>query len=308
MVLVIHYLVDVVLVSSVNDNPNLALSVVSFVTSLILWFLMELLIKNQSVSLGMYVTTTLSKTVYSTVLEAEMNEIEKHTDEEIVKKITKDCDKIGNTYIGKNWIIFFREAIVLIATFITFMAIQPILGLVTFATLPFYFTIVKSFKKYTERLTNKYQLKINERETKIAENVKKIKNIKIKNGIVLEKEEFQKQNDNYVEVSKHIESLENIKNNHLFELLVGLVLTLVIGLGGYFSTRFEHIPGTIVAFIILIPLIYTSFNRLMSTSISASEIENEVNAINEIINIAGTTLLHIAPVSVGIANPLYIRS
>jgi len=73
--LVIQNIVDNVLTKSARDNPSLAFWVGAFVVAGVLWFFTEMFNKTQSVSLGTHVTTSLSKSVYSAGMRADIGEI-----------------------------------------------------------------------------------------------------------------------------------------------------------------------------------------------------------------------------------------
>ncbi len=284
-ILVIRKLVDNVLVTPFTENPRLAFWVTTFVFTLLTWFGMKALIKNKAVSLGTYVSTELSNAAYSSGMRAELGEFGKIDNKEIVRKLSGDCEKIGEEYIGGSWVKFFNHLIFLIGVFITMMVMNPALGLITYVTLPVFYMILKTFGKFSNRLCQKAKLEIENNRQRVAENFEKINSIKLKNGVLLEEENFQKNSERYIQLKKRIEGLQDINYDKIFGLYIGGVIALILGIGGYLSTRGTAIPGTIVAFIVLIPFVFNAFRKLMTPYIGFKHIAFELSSIEELLSL-----------------------
>lgn len=283
--LIVRKLVDNVFTTPFEQGPNLAFWITSYIISLLFWFLLELVNKNKAITLGTYVTTSLSKAAYSASIRAEIGELQKFDRDEIVSKITQDCSKIGNEYIGQTWITFSRDIIFLVSIFVTMMVLNPVLGLITYVALPLFYMLVKSVEAFLNKFEIKTMKTLVDRERFIAEDFEKIRSIKIKNGIIKEEEDFFKYNQMYINSQKQYGGLKEVNDHKFFDLLIGLLFALIFGVGGYMSTRNQPIPGTIVAFVIMIPLIYKTFKELMALSISPRNIETEIVSIDELLSI-----------------------
>jgi ABC-type multidrug transport system fused ATPase/permease subunit len=284
-VLIIRNLVDRVFVTSITENPRLALWVTLFVISLFTWFGMNILSKNKAISLGTYVSTSLSKAAHSACLRAELCELKKIDNKEIVSKLTADCSKIGERYIGESWVNFFSHMVFLIGAFITMMAINPALGLITYVTLPVFYMLVKTFGKFVERIGTKATTEITSNQKRLSENFEKISGIKLKNGVLHEEENFQKQSERYIRLKKMTGGLRDVSKSKLFTLFVGGVIALIFGVGGYISTRETIIPGTIVGFLLLIPFVFYSFKNIMNPRIGFRYITSEMASLEELLSL-----------------------
>lgn len=285
MVLVIRNMVDDVFVKVIDDNPGLALRVTLFVLAFLLWFGIKVLIKNRAALLGSHVSTSLKKAVFSAALRAELAELEKIDKGEIVRKITEDCEKIGEKYIGESWVNFFARLIFLVGIFISMMIVNPVLGLITYVTFPVFYMLLKTFGVFSERIEGKGKLEIRKKHEEIAEVLEKVSDIKLKNGVLREEENFQRQCDRYVEIKKLNEGLRDIRRDKLFALFLGGVLALIFGIGGYLSTRGDHIPGTIVGFLILTPFVFHAFRQMMNPQIGFSIIRQEMASLEEVLSL-----------------------
>lgn len=257
----------------------------SFVVSLLLLVGIGLVTKNLVVSISTNLSTSLTNAAYSASLRSEINEFEKFDKELIATKIVNDANYIGEVYIGRNWFVFFRNLIYIIGYFISMMIISPVLGAIAFGALPIFYMLVRSYDKYFGKLDTKATTSYDARANKIKDDLVNLRSIKLRNGIVLEEEEMAKINEEYIATKKTHSLLKDVKDHKLFDLLVGLLLALLLGIGGYQSTRFAPIPGTITTVVLMTPIVYRLFSQLMYNTIMPSFIENELESLEEIISV-----------------------
>jgi len=285
MVLVIRNLVDDVFVKPISENPGLALRVTLFCVAFLIWFGAEALIKNKAVALGTHVSTSLKKAAFSSGLRAELGELQKLDNKEIVRKITEDAEKIGEKYIGGSWVNFLNRSIFLLGVFISMMILNPVLGLITYVTLPVFYMLLRTFDNFFKRIEERGALEIRKYNEELSESFEKVSGIKLKNGVVHEEEDFQKKCERYIEIRKLNEGLRDINQDKLFALFLGGVLALIFGIGGYISTRVQDITGTIVAFLIMIPFVFYSFRKLMNPNIGFGNIKAEMESLEEVLTL-----------------------
>ena len=120
---------------------------------------LNLVVKDRSTTIGSYVGTELEKAIYSSGMRAELSEVNRVDKEEIINHLTDDCKRIGNEYIAKTWLGFFKNLFFLIGIFIMMIIINPTLGLITYVALPVFFMATKTFNKYSEKLIQKLKKK-----------------------------------------------------------------------------------------------------------------------------------------------------
>ena len=277
--LIIRNIIDVVL----PESGQLLFWTSMFVVAIILSFVIDIYIKNRSLVIGTEISDALAKAIYSAAIRAEISELNKIDTEEIVKRIGIDCDAIGNKYIGNNWLSFIQSAIFLLTVFVSMLVLDAALGLLTFVTLPLVYMIVKTTDKYIGKARDKAKGAQDERCRMIRENFEKIRSIKLKNGIVREEVEFERKSEKFFKHYRNIGTFSEMINFKFYDLFIGLALSIVLGLGGYLALEDVSSAGTIVAFVILIPYVYTNFKKILSVRISPSNIKNELEAINKIL-------------------------
>lgn len=285
LIIIVGHLVDKVFPTPIVNNPRLALWITLFTLSLLAMIGLKLFNRSLAQEISENVSGELTNQLVSASLRSEISEFEKINEGEIYNAITEDTKKISEEYLGKNWQYFIRNSIYIIAFFITSMILNSWLGLITFGLLIVFYTAIKSFEKFYNVLSVKIKVNSRKRNKHIKASLSDVENIKLKNSIAYEEEAIKNLNEKYIKDQKIQSVLLEVKERQGFELLVGLLLTLLLGVGGYISTRTTAIPGTIVAITLMAVITYSLFNQLMSINILPKFINNEVARLDSILTI-----------------------
>lgn len=285
LIIIVGHLVDKVFPTPIDNNPRLALWITLFTLSLLAMIGLKLFNRSLAQEISENVSGELTNQLVSASLRSEISEFEKINEGEIYNAITEDTKKISEEYLGKNWQYFIRNSIYIIAFFITSMILNSWLGLITFGLLIVFYTAIKSFEKFYNVLSVKIKVNSRKRNKHIKASLSDVENIKLKNSIAYEEEAIKNLNEKYIKDQKIQSVLLEVKERQGFELLVGLLLTLLLGVGGYISTRTTAIPGTIVAITLMAVITYSLFNQLMSINILPKFINNEVARLDSILTI-----------------------
>lgn len=268
-----------------KDYSDLPLNVTLITFSVIFSFIMSITKKKQLSNLGTYLSTSLIDNSYSAILCSEMTEIEK-TDINI-RKMVNSCRKIGEEYISENIFSIVENIIFLFTAFITLLIIKPALGLIAYIGLPFMLMAIKGIDKLLARFTNKNNAIIEKEYEQLESGLKKVKNIKLDNSIKYEKEKLSKISEEYVNNSTRKNVFSALSSNLCRDLILGLMLAIVIGVGGWLASE-ENLGITaqvLTIFVLLVPEVYLSFRNIMKIQFMPSFIENELETIDEILNL-----------------------
>jgi len=284
MAFIFQHIIDSVLPMTPDQNPPLGLWVGFFVLALLTGFVLDLTNHYQATDLGTYVTSSLSKAVYSAGMRAEYGEIQKFQSEELVKKTTGDCEKIGLEYIGKNWTGFLKEIIVLVSLFTAMMIIVPLWGLITFIVLPLFYMAIHGMEKYILRLNLNEEQELQARADRVLESFTKIRGIKLDNGVTREEDEFNRLTDACIKKHQHVATLKNLFDHGLIDLFVGLIIAVILGIGGYLTINsgMEATIGRVASFVIMIPFAYMTFRKLMLVKIRPANIAAELKSLDQV--------------------------
>lgn len=255
----------------------LPLRIALLLGSMFLSLVLLLLKGKQTTNLTSYIVTNLSLKAYTSLLEAESQEINREDIEQFSKKIIINSNKIGKYYFESNVLKFFERLIYLATIFITLLVISPILGLILYGSLPVFFLVCHAFEKYVFKSYEIEDKALKNIENLIEKTYGKIKNIKLLNGIKTEKEKFASLAEEYSRSKVKYELTKTINKNGLLYLSICLVMALVIGLGSFLYTDSSYgiTVGTLVSYVIFVPVVYFIFKSIMGNHISFSIVDAE---------------------------------
>ncbi|MGD9886547.1 MAG: ABC transporter transmembrane domain-containing protein [Bacilli bacterium] len=287
MALILQNIIDKVLPVDPSLNPQLGMWVGLFVFGLLLSILFDFLGYFQAVKIGSFVTESLSKEVFSHALRADYMEVSSLPANDLAVSITKDCEVIGNQFIGKNWIFFWKQIIILIALFSTMMAIVPLWGLITFIVLPLFYMSLHNLRKFINKMDKDTYGKITNLQEKTQKNFAMIRGIKLKNGIIPVEEQFGKDIEQLMKRHRFLDLLKRFYDSQLRDLFIGSLIGIILGIGGYLTIRgdMEATIGKLLAFVLMIPFVYHSFESLMNISISPRIVDKEIKALDAIMGL-----------------------
>ena len=287
MALVLQNIIDKVLPVDPSLNPHLGMWVGLFVFGLLFSILFDFLGYYQAVKIGSFVTESLSKEVFSHALRADYMEVSSLPANDLAVSITKDCEVIGNQFIGKNWIFFWKQIIILIALFSTMMAIVPLWGLITFIVLPLFYMSLHSLRKFINKMDKDTYDKIQNLQVKTQKNLAMIRGIKLKNGIIPVEEQFGKDIEQLMNRHRFLDLLKRLYDSQLSDLFIGSLIGIILGIGGYLTIRgdMEATIGKLLAFVLMIPFVYHSFKSLMNISINTRIVDKEIEALEAIMGL-----------------------
>jgi ABC-type multidrug transport system fused ATPase/permease subunit len=165
---------------------------------------------------------------------------------------------------------FFERVLHLTAIFIAMMAIKPVLGLIVYASLVFFYISVKSIEKHVIKIETAEEKKIDDANDIIYESLDNIKDIKLLNGINYEKEKFGEWTNQYAKNKLNSDLIDEDSRMNLQNFFVGIIFSIVLGLASWLSSdaSFGITAGTITVYVIFVPIVFVTFKSLMNNHIT----------------------------------------
>lgn len=273
------------LIGSVINNTNFTLWCILTCLCIPLRLLCEYIKTNQVFALGNYISTFLQKEAYKVSMKAEVNDISKFKYDDLANRISNDCVKIGNEYIAKNVVNFITNIVYLSIIFIVIMCIAPILGLIIIGGVPVYYFCVVGVKKFYKSSTNDLNRVSEEGNKVVAENFQKIIDIKVKNGVNKEIDDYNSWFETNTK-KHHFNWILNMFNNgYVYDFVVSIVSIIVIAVGLSLANNGNSMNvsvGNVVTCVVYIPTIFTNIYHLMNNSIRTSLIQDEIKRLDDI--------------------------
>lgn len=274
-------------IDKINKQDDIiSFTVVSFVL-LVICLVSFLILRNVTkTNIRTNVRSQLIKGAQTSLLNANINDLSKEEVKLSLNNIISNSDTISN-YIHDNILKLIQNVVTFIVFGVVSLVEQPLLSLIMFVCLPFYYLSLRAGNFALSKIDKKAEQNKNANINRIQYDLNVIKDIKLKNGIELEKEEL----DEIVDESTRIESnrsfIKLISNTIVTIIFETIVLAICLGLGGilYKSTDFNVGRGTFFYFVATVPIHFHIVYTCMHMRISPSIINKEANELSLITNL-----------------------
>lgn len=266
---------------------NISYYVIAFIASIVLLLVLFAIRNKIKSNICNNVTYNLIKDAYASMLNSDINELEKLETKAAIKNIVKNSNYIADEYIRKEVLELYEIITGIVLFAFSGLFIQTILTLICIASLAFYYLSIKTVEFTLRRSIRKEQVLTEEVEKYIDNSFDLVKDIKLKNGDELENQLF----------CDKLNLLRKSHNKRDFNELIALRLTnivyiciciaLVLGFGGllYNNTSYDFGKGGFVYFIIIIPIIYELMYKCLHKKVSLSNIDKQNNELNVLYSI-----------------------
>lgn len=260
-------------------------SIVLVVTALT--FILEANRVSKSSVLGSDISSKLNEQAYSTILRSELLDFNRLDKENTIEKIIKNSEEIGTNYISRNLIPFIHYSFIFLGLLITLLSIGPWFFLITLLTLPIYYFSIRFIKKSLKKSETRKEQALEHQRKLLSENFTKLKNIKLLNGITTEEDRYSKLIRRIERNNRKDYSLRNYSNGFASSFLVDIIFSFVIWVGAYsiISQSATNQMGTILVSFMIIPQIFSSFEKLMDYKIHPDNIYSFIEELDEIYNL-----------------------
>lgn len=265
----------------------ISLTVITFIlllTSLVIFLIIR---NNCKTNIAINVRSHLLKSAQNSLLNASINDLTKPEIQKALNNIIENSNKIAYFYIRDNILSLIQKVICFIIFSVTCLIIQPIVALVILLFLPFYYISLRGVDIALAKFTKKANKIENENNNEIKYIRAVIKDIKLKSGIKLEKENLDEIVDAQAKIETNRSFLE-ISSKRLVSLFFeGIVLSIAFGLGGVlFKTDNYHMTaGMFFLFPVTTIILYDIVYQCAHMHISEHSIEKENNEIEQIISL-----------------------
>lgn len=266
---------------------NISYYVITFIASIVLLLVLFAIRNKIKSNICNNVAYNLIKDAYASMLNSDINELEKPETKVAIKNIVKNSNYIADEYIRKEVLELYEIITGIVLFAFSGLFIQTILTLICIASLAFYYLSIKTVEFTLRRSIRKEQVLTEEVEKYIDNSFDLVKDIKLKNGDELENQLF----------CDKLNLLRKSHNKRDFNELIALRLTnivyiciciaLVLGFGGllYNDTSYDFGKGGFVYFIIIIPIIYELMYKCLHKKVSLSNIDKQNNELNVLYSI-----------------------
>ncbi len=266
----------------ISLNINITAYVITFVVSTVLTIIFMVLKNNFKSKLSFNIRNKMINDAYSSLLEADINELKREEVKKASDNIISNCNFIANNYINNEVLDLYELIIGIIILSFSGLFVQTILTLALVISLMFYYLSTMTVLFALKRASTKEQ-KLNEENSKyITDTFIEVRDIKLKNGIDLEKNIFNKKlentNKNYLRKS----FAELLSNKIVNIAYICILVSITLGLGGlfYIDDSYSLSLGDLIYFVSISPIVYNLMYNVLHCKVRLSYIDKQNEELN----------------------------
>ena len=272
----------------VNEQEvnNLVLPTIILVGLSVLGFVFNSLRCSFTANIGSEITLGLKTEAYSTVLRADLMEINKLDTDETFKAIEDSTRRIGHVFFGDNLITFCTNALIYISLLVTLFILDGTMGAIALAGSVIFFAVHQIISFILLKQAYKHEKMRQSQDDIVSENIKSIKQLKVRNSLAAEEEGYKaiaKKLERSAKLKSNLESQEGFLIN---EFIVNLTIVAAFGiLGAAIAVSNNKSFGTMLGYIYLIPTLYSVLHNLLRVSPLPSIATSAFEEINSVLSI-----------------------
>ena len=284
---VIKYMIDEKVQLPINEQEanNLVLPSLVLVGLSVLGFVFNSFRCSFTARIGSEITLGLKTEAYSTVLRADLLEINKLDTTETFKAVEDSTRRIGHVFFGDNLITFCTNALIFLGLLITLFILNPTMGAIALAGSLIFFVVQKIINYMHLRQAYKHEKMREQQDAAVGENIKSIKQLKVRNSLAVEEEAY-KGLAQKLEKSARLETNLGSQENFLItEFIVNLTFVAAFGIMGAIVATTDVGIGSMLGYIYLIPTFYSVLHNLLKVSPLPSIASSAFEEINGVLSI-----------------------
>ena len=284
-VVLIGKLIDNVIVPS--DQSYLSLLLTLLAIDAVMLVGMMFLKEKQVSNITSNVATGIAKNAHEALLKAELSDVEKEGISELAENIFENSMAISERYVKKNMLTLIDKSIYILTLFLTLIFVKPILCVILFASLPFFYLITRSLTKHCQKASQKVQDNKDKVNKAIKNMSKNVRNVKLMNGIDYEIDDFEALTSEFTAAKENSDMLNFISETAVEKIITLLVTLICTGVCAWLAIDpfFGMDAGTLFIFVSLIPVTFLTFTSLMKVEIGFGSVEKEAEELDKILSL-----------------------
>lgn len=269
-----------------QEANNLVFPIAILVGLSILGFIFNTFRCSFTTRIGSEITLGLKTEAYSTVLRADLLEINKLDTEKTFKAIEDSTRRIGHVFFGDNLISFCTNALIYLSLIITLFILDATMGVVALVGSVVFFVVHQIINFVLLKQAYHHEQMRKNQDDVVSENISSIKQLKVRNSLAVEEEGYKaiaKKLEKSARLKTNLESQEGFLIN---EFIVNLTIVAAFGiLGAAVAISDKKTFGTMLGYVYLIPTLYSVLHNLLRVSPFPSIATSAFEEINSVLSI-----------------------
>ncbi|MHA7580171.1 ABC transporter ATP-binding protein [Paenibacillus vandeheii] len=238
--------------------------------------------------LGNQLSKNLRLRLFSQLLQIRPRNVDKIGRGEIINRITSQVGMLCEIFVVDTIMSIVSNTILLIATLWIMFSMSVELTLVALISFPVFMYGFKRFRSKTERLDKRYYGILEKGISYLNDFFYNLKAVHMSNGQQAEKKRWSDWNDQAWKISKQSRVFHHMVLNLVADTVISLITGIIYGYSLYLILEGQISPGTLLAFIVILPRLYFIFKSLFTLNIDMSRMKVIVDNLNEILELEKT--------------------
>lgn len=235
--------------------------------------------------LGNHLSKNLRLRLFSRLLQTRPRNVDRIGRGEIINRITSQVGMLCEIFVVDTIMSIVSNGVLLIATLWIMLSMSVELTLVALISFPVFMYGFKRFRNKTERLDKHYYDILEKGISYLNDLFHNLKAVHMSNGHQAEKKKWSNWNDEAWKVSKRSRVFHHMIINLVADTVISLITGIIYGYSLYLILKGQISPGTLLAFIVILPRLYGIFKTLFTLNIDMSRMKVIVNNLNEILEL-----------------------
>jgi len=235
--------------------------------------------------LGNKLSKNLRVRLFSHLLQIRPKQVDRVGRGEIINRLTSQVGMLCEVFVVETVMSVVSNLILLFATLWIMFSMSFELTFVAIISFPVFMYIFKRFRKKTEKLDESYYSILEKGMSYLNDFFSNLKSVQIFNGQEVEKKRWNEWNDQAWKISKQSYVFHNMVVNLIADTVISLITGIIYGYSLYLILSGKISPGTLLAFIILLPRLYSIFKSLFTVNIDLTRMKVIMGNINEILHL-----------------------
>ncbi|WP_340023619.1 ABC transporter ATP-binding protein [Paenibacillus sp. FSL K6-1096] len=238
--------------------------------------------------LGNHLSKNLRLRLFSHLLEIRPRNVDSIGRGEIINRITSQVGMLCEVFVVDTLMTMVANGILLLVTLWIMFSMSVELTLVTLLSFPLFMYGFRRFRNRTETLDKKYYCVLEEGINYLNDFFTNLGAVHRCNGHQAERKRWSGWNDDAWRISRQSRVFHHVVLNLVADTIISLITGIIYGYSLYLILKGRISPGTLLAFIVILPRLYSIFKTLFSLNTDTSRMKVIMGNLNEILNLKKT--------------------
>ncbi|MBE3584433.1 MAG: ABC transporter ATP-binding protein [Limnochordaceae bacterium] len=240
-------------------------------------------------SIGEAVANELRRKLFIRVIQAPLPDLERVTSGQIIHRITRECGRVGEVFVGQEVVPLFSNMALVLGTFVVMVLLNWQLGFIAMVVFPPSFLLSGYVGRIARDLDSSLIAHLEKGQEYLQELFANIKTVRAFNAVEVELSRWDDWLEKHRRHKAHDIVYHNLSRVLFSDVINNLVLGMVFGYGALQVMNGDMTTGDLIAFISYLPRAYAALRLVLNTHVESEKIKAAVQAIDQLISLPQET-------------------